>query len=149
MNLIRIRGPLIPVASPEKEREMGRPLAALGNSVSKHYQTYIWVKDPEGLPHSGERGSRKSICGYSIWGRTVGADGSDVNLEQNVVVPQNMAPVLLVLQQAVSGNPRRSIQTTTSHETRCLQFFYLLYHSRECLYLDCVTFACLVTGLVL
>lgn len=102
---------------------MGRPLAVLGNSVSKHYQKYTWVKDPERIPHSGERGSRKSICGYNIWGSTVGADGSDVNLEQNVVAPQNMAPVLLVLQQAVSGNPRHSIQTTTSHETRCLQFF--------------------------
>lgn len=95
-HLIRIRGPLIPVASPEKENKMGRPLDVLGNSVSKHYQTYTWVKDPEGIPHSGERGSQKSICGDSIWGRTVGADGGDVNLEQTVVVPQNMAPVLLV-----------------------------------------------------
>lgn len=53
---------------------------------------------------------------------TVGVDGGTVNLEWNVVVFQNMAPVLLVLQRAVSGNPRRSIQTTTSPETRCSQF---------------------------
>lgn len=71
-NLIRIRGPLILVASPKKENEMGRPLTVLGNSVSKHYQTYTWVEDPKGIPHSGERGSRESICGYSIWGRSVG-----------------------------------------------------------------------------
>lgn len=49
-----------------------------------------------------------------------------MNLEQNVVVSQNMAPVMLVLQRVVSGNPRRSIQTTTSQETRCFQFVCFL-----------------------
>lgn len=125
-NLIRIRGPLILVASSGKENRMGRPLAALGNSVSRCYETYTRVKDPEGMPHSGERWSWKSICGYSIWDGTVGVDGGAVNLEWNVVVSQNMALVMLVLQRAASRNPRRSIQTTTSHETRCFQFVCFL-----------------------
>lgn len=60
-----------------------------------------------------------------------------MNLEWNVVVSQNMAPVMLVLQRVVSGNPRHSILTTTSRDQVlpvCLFFIFCIIPENACIW---------------
>lgn len=67
-----------------------------------------------------------------------------MNLEQTVVVPQNMAPVLLVYSKRFQEIP--DAYPDTSHKTRCLQMFLSSVSLQRMLVFG---LASLVTGLVL